>query len=79
MQTTTKAADQAGPAMATAARVFTSGGNGLPVLREEIPPYAEVPGEDKQVIDGLMEKIDLKDSNSIIFFGSSAQQQVRGS
>jgi len=76
MQTTTKAAAQATPAMATVARVFAEGGNGLPVLREEILPYAEVAGEDKQVIDGLMEKIDLKDSNSIIFFGSSAQQQV---
>jgi hypothetical protein len=76
MQTTTKPAYQATPAMATAARVFAEGGSGLPVLREEILPYAEVPGEEKQVIDGLMEKIDLRDSNSIIFFGSSAQQQV---
>lgn len=76
MQTTAKAADQATPAMATATRVFAGGGNGLPALREYILPYAEVPGEDRQVIDGLMEKINLQDSNSIIFFGSSAQHQV---
>ncbi len=48
----------------------------LPVLREEIPPYADASGEERRIIDKLMEEIDLEDSNSIIFFGAGAQQQV---
>jgi len=59
-----------------AARIFENSAIQLPALRRELLPYAEIPAEDKQVVSGLMQEIDIQDSNSIIFFGSKAQQQV---
>ena len=38
--------------------------------------YEETPPEERQRIDSLMNEIDLADSNSIIFFGSKAQQEL---
>ncbi|MCB1754715.1 MAG: toxic anion resistance protein [Gammaproteobacteria bacterium] len=38
--------------------------------------YAEVQGEEKSRLDQLMDEIDLSNSNSIIFFGSKAQEQL---
>ena len=59
-----------------AARIFENSAIQLPALRRDLLPYAEIPAEDKQVVSGLMQEIDIQDSNSIIFFGSKAQQQV---
>ena len=60
----------------TAAQVFDHAATQLPILRQELLPFEEIPQEDKQVVSGLMGEIDIQDSNSIIFFGSKAQQQV---
>lgn len=48
----------------------------LPELKHEIVPYEEVSGDEKTRIDGLMNEINLSDSNSVIFFGSRAQQEL---
>jgi len=48
----------------------------LPELKHEIVPYSEVDATEKARIDQLMSEIDLTDSNSIIFFGSKAQQEL---
>jgi len=50
----------------------------LPELKHEIVPYEEVSSDEKARIDGLMNEIDLSDSNSVIFFGSRAQQELTG-
>jgi len=42
----------------------------------EMVPYEQAPADEKQRIDGLMNEINLADSNSIIFFGSKAQQEL---
>ena len=42
----------------------------------EMVPYEQAPADEKQRIDGLMNEINLGDSNSIIFFGSKAQQEL---
>lgn len=48
----------------------------LPELKHEIVPYEEVSSDEKARIDGLMREINLSDSNSVIFFGSRAQQEL---
>jgi len=48
----------------------------LPDLKYEMITYKEAEPTDKSQIDGLMKEIDLSDSNSIIFFGSKAQQEL---
>lgn len=48
----------------------------LPDLKFDMVPYDQVKPEEKNRIDGLMEEINLADSNSIIFFGSKAQQEL---
>jgi len=48
----------------------------LPELKHEIVPYEEVSSDEKARIDGLMNEINLSDSNSVIFFGSRAQQEL---
>jgi len=48
----------------------------LPELAYEMVPYEETSADEKQRIDGLMREIDLTDSNSVIFFGSKAQQEL---
>jgi len=48
----------------------------LPELKHEMVPYEEVSGDEKVRIDGLMNEINLSDSNSVIFFGSRAQQEL---
>ncbi len=48
----------------------------LPNVEHEIAHYDQVPAEEQARIDGLMQEIDLADSNSIIFFGSKAQQEL---
>jgi len=53
-----------------------SGTELLPDVKYEMVTYEETPPDEKQRIDGLMQEIDLSDSNSIIFFGSKAQQEL---
>ena len=48
----------------------------LPDLKHEIAHYEEVAPNEKAHIDHLMNEINLTDSNSIIFFGSKAQQEL---
>jgi len=48
----------------------------LPELKHEMVPYEEVSSDEKVRIDGLMNEINLSDSNSVIFFGSRAQQEL---
>ena len=48
----------------------------LGTVANEIVPYEEVDPEERARIDRLMAEIDLSDSNSIIFFGSKAQQEL---
>jgi len=48
----------------------------LPDVKYEMTTYASADQTEKQRIDGLMKEINLSDSNSIIFFGSKAQQEL---
>ena len=48
----------------------------LPDLKHDIVPYEKVDATERQLIDRLMSEIDLSDSNSVIFFGSKAQQEL---
>jgi uncharacterized protein YaaN involved in tellurite resistance len=48
----------------------------LPDIKYEMVPYNEVEPDEQRRIDDLMKEIDLTDSNSIIFFGSKAQQEL---
>ena len=48
----------------------------LPDIKHDIVPYEQVDQSEKARIDQLMNEINLTDSNSIIFFGSKAQQEL---
>ncbi len=48
----------------------------LPDLKHDIVPYEQADVSERQLIDRLMSEIDLTDSNSVIFFGSKAQQEL---
>jgi len=48
----------------------------LPDLKHDIVPYDKAEVGERQLIDRLMKEIDLTDSNSVIFFGSKAQQEL---
>jgi len=48
----------------------------LPDIKYEMVTYEEAKPDEQARIDRLMDEIDLSDSNSIIFFGSSAQQEL---
>ena len=48
----------------------------VPGIKNEMAPYNQVDSKDKAEIDGLIEEINMQDSNSIIFFGSKAQESV---
>ncbi|MEL7448920.1 MAG: toxic anion resistance protein [Pseudomonadota bacterium] len=48
----------------------------LPDVSDALVPYTETSGEDRNKVDALMAELDLKDSNSIIFFGAKAQEQL---
>lgn len=76
METTTQKKIELDAATEAAAQIFNNESRNLPVLSEELLPYGEVQGHDKEIVDGLMAEIDMRDSNSIIFFGSQAQQQI---
>ncbi len=48
----------------------------LPQIKDELVAYESATAEERQKIDALMAELDLRDSNSIIFFGSAAQEQL---
>jgi len=48
----------------------------LPDVKYEMITYTEAEPQEKTEIDNLMSEINLADSNSIIFFGSKAQQEL---
>ena len=48
----------------------------VPGVTNEMVAYKDVDYEEKQRIDALMKEIDITDANSVIFFGSKAQEQV---
>ncbi len=48
----------------------------LPDVSSDLVNYSDADSTKKEKIDRLMNEIDMKDSNSIIFFGSKAQEQL---
>ncbi len=48
----------------------------LPDVKYEMVTYEESKPDEKARVDRLMDEIDLSDSNSVIFFGSKAQQEL---
>lgn len=48
----------------------------VPGVMNEMVPYKDADSEEKQRIDALIKEINMDDANSIIFFGSKAQEQV---
>lgn len=48
----------------------------VPGVKAEMVPFAEVPAEKKQLIQKLLNEIDVTNTQSIIFFGSKAQEQL---
>ncbi|MFK8017686.1 MAG: toxic anion resistance protein [Gammaproteobacteria bacterium] len=48
----------------------------LPKITDELVVYQSASTEEKEKIDALMTEINLRDSNSIIFFGSKAQENL---
>ncbi len=48
----------------------------LPDVKYEMVTYDDVKPDEKARVDRLMDEIDLSDSNSVIFFGSKAQQEL---
>jgi len=48
----------------------------LPDVKHDMVPYEETSDDERQRIDNLMQEINLADSNSVIFFGSKAQQEL---
>ncbi|HPQ86954.1 MAG TPA: toxic anion resistance protein [Gammaproteobacteria bacterium] len=48
----------------------------VPGVKNELAPYNQADDREKQEIDKLIAEINMKDSNSIIFFGSKAQESV---
>ena len=48
----------------------------VPGVKAEMPPLAEAPAERKQLVQKLLNEIDVSNTQSIIFFGSKAQEQL---
>ncbi|MDD5463248.1 MAG: toxic anion resistance protein [Methylococcales bacterium] len=48
----------------------------VPGVKVEMAPLAEVPAEKKQLIQKLLNEIDVRNTQSILFFGSKAQEQL---
>lgn len=60
----------------TTSRELLDATRALPEVKNALMTYTEAPAEDQAVIDGLMKEIDMSDTNSIIFFGNKAQEQL---
>ncbi|MGF1562794.1 MAG: toxic anion resistance protein [Geminicoccaceae bacterium] len=48
----------------------------LPEVSSELVPYEQATPEQRQKIDDLVAEIDITDTNSIIFFGTKAQEEL---
>ena len=48
----------------------------LPQIRDELVVYESASTEQKEKIDALMTELNVRDSNSIIFFGAKAQENL---
>ncbi|MDO8843758.1 toxic anion resistance protein [Methylicorpusculum sp.] len=48
----------------------------VPGVQADIVSFQEAPSEKKQKISQLLQEIDIKDTHSILFFGSKAQEQL---
>ncbi|TRX02607.1 toxic anion resistance protein [Candidatus Methylobacter oryzae] len=48
----------------------------VPGVKAEMAPLAEAPAERRQLINKLLNEIDIGNSQSILFFGSKAQEQL---
>ena len=48
----------------------------LPQVQQDLAARAPAPAQDQQQVIALAKELDLRDSNSIIFFGSKAQEQL---
>lgn len=48
----------------------------VPQVKQDLEARAPAPAQDRQQVEALMKELDLGDSNSIIFFGSKAQEQL---
>ncbi len=48
----------------------------LPQVQQDLAARAPTPVQDQQQVTALVKELDLRDSNSIIFFGSKAQEQL---
>lgn len=48
----------------------------VPGVKAEMPPLAEVSAERKQLVQKLLNEIDVSNTQSVIFFGSKAQEQL---
>lgn len=46
------------------------------ILKGDLVPYGEAPAVKKQAIETAMREVDLKDTQSILYFGSKAQQEL---
>ena len=60
----------------TAVKTGTTEGEIVPGVMNEMVPYKDVDAEEKERIDTLMNEINMADANSVIFFGSKAQEKV---
>jgi uncharacterized protein YaaN involved in tellurite resistance len=54
----------------------TPGTELVPGVRKELVSYQDADAETRKRIETLMSEIDIQDSNSIIFFGTKAQQKL---
>ncbi len=61
------------PALPALPEVFAAA---LPQVQQDLATRAPAPAQDQQQVAALTAQLDLRDSNSIIFFGSKAQEQL---
>ena len=71
--TTTALATTNPPALPALPEVFAAA---VPQVQQDLAKRAPAPAQDRQQVEALMKELDLHDSNSIIFFGSKAQEQL---
>ena len=60
----------------TATEAVIVGTRSLPEVKETLVPYGQADTKGRARIDALIAEISLEDTNSIIFFGTRAQQQL---
>ena len=60
----------------TDVKTGTIEGELVPGVTHEMVPYKDVDSEEKERIDALINEINMEDANSVIFFGSKAQEKV---